>query len=68
VRGYERFQEFLVTNDEIPFCHDIGDMYKITKKQTKRTISLNDVNSAMTTRISKNKLHQIINELFYEIV
>jgi len=68
VRGYERFQEFLVTNDEIPFCHDIGDMYKITKKQAERTISLNDVNSAMTTRISKNKLHQIINELFDEIV
>ena len=31
-RGYERFHEFLVTNDEMRFCHDIGDMYKITKK------------------------------------
>ena len=68
MRGYERFHEFLVTSDEILFCHDIGYMYKITKKLTKHAISLNDVNSAMTTRISKNKLHQIINELFYEIV
>ena len=68
VRGYERFHEFLVTNDEIPFCHDVGDMYKITKKQVKHTILLKDVNSAMTTRISKNKLYQVINELFDEIV
>jgi FlaA1/EpsC-like NDP-sugar epimerase len=68
VRGYERFHEFLVTNDEIPFCHDIGDMYKITKKQVKHTISLKDINSATTTRISKNKLYQVINELFDEIV
>ena len=68
VRGYERFHEFLVTSDEIPFCHDIGDMYKITKKQVKHDISLKDINSSMATRISKNKLHQVINELFDEIV
>jgi len=43
-------------------------MYKITKKQVKHTILLKDVNSAMTTRISKNKLYQVINELFDEIV
>ena len=64
VRGYERFHEFLVTNDEMLFCHDIGHMYKITKKPVKHTISPKDVNSATATRISKKKLHQIINELF----
>jgi FlaA1/EpsC-like NDP-sugar epimerase len=64
VRGYERFHEFLVTNDEMQFCHDIGYMYKITKKQAKHTISPKDVNSATATRISKKKLHQVINELF----
>ena len=64
VRGYERFHEFLVTNDEMPFCHDIGYMYKITKKQAKHTTSPKDVNSATATRISKKKLHQVINELF----
>ena len=64
VRGYERFHEFLVTNDEMQFCHDIGHMYKITKKQAKHTTSPNDVNSATATRISKKKLHQVINELF----
>ena len=63
-RGYERFHEFLVTNDEMQFCHDIGYMYKITKKQAKHTISPKDVNSATATRISKKKLHQVINELF----
>ena len=64
VRGYERFHEFLVTNDEMQFCHDIGYMYKITKKQAKHTISPKDINSATATRISKKKLHQVINELF----
>ena len=68
VRGYERFHEFLVTNDEMQFCYDIGDMYKITKKQVKHTISLKDVNSSTAPRISKDKLHQVINELFGEIV
>ena len=43
-------------------------MYKITKKQTKRTISLNDVNSSTAERISINKLRQVINELFDEVV
>ena len=64
VRGHERFHEFLVTNDEMQFCHDIGYMYKITKKQAKHAISPKDVNSATATRISKKKLHQVINELF----
>ena len=67
-RGYERFHEFLVTNDEIRFCHDIGDMYKITKKPVKHNISLKAVNSATATRIPKNKLHRVINELFDEVV
>ena len=67
-RGYERFHEFLVTNDEMRFCHDIGDMYKITKKPVKHNISLKAVNSATATRIPKNKLHRVINELFDEVV
>ena len=68
VRGYERFYEFLVTNDELPFCHDIGHMYKITKKPVKHTISLKDVNSSTAPRISKDELRQVINELFDESV
>ena len=68
VRGYERFHEFLVTNDELPFCHDIGYMYKITKKSVKHTISLKDINSSTAPRISKDKLNQVINELFDEAV
>ena len=68
VRGYERFHEFLVTSDEMPFCHDIEYMYKITKKLAKHTISLKDVNSSTAARISKNKLRQLISELFDEVV
>jgi hypothetical protein len=43
-------------------------MYKITKKLVKHTIPLKDVNSATATRISKNELRQVINELFDEVV
>ena len=62
------FRNFWLQMMKYRFVMTLEICIKITKKQTKRTISLNDVNSAMTTRISKNKLHQIINELFYEIV
>jgi len=68
VRGYERFHEFLVTNDEMLFCHDIGYMYKITKKPVKHTISPKDVSSSTAPRISKDKLRQVINELFDEAI
>jgi UDP-N-acetylglucosamine 4,6-dehydratase len=66
VREYERFYEILVTNDETPFCYDLGDMYKLTKKQSKSILSETQFNSETSTKISKIKLEKIINELMDE--
>jgi len=35
----ERLHEFLITSTEIPFCYDIGTMYKISKVESKKKIS-----------------------------
>jgi FlaA1/EpsC-like NDP-sugar epimerase len=66
VREYERFYEILVTSDEIPFCYDLGDMYKLSKKQSKSILSDIQFNSETGKKISKIKLEKIINELMDE--
>jgi len=66
VREYERFYEILVTSDEIPFCYDLGDMYKLSKKQSKSILSDTQFNSETGKKISKIKLEKIINELMDE--
>ena len=66
VREYERFYEILVTSDETPFCYDLGDMYKLSKKQSKSRLSDIQFNSETSTKISKIKLEKIINELMDE--
>jgi len=63
VREYERFYEILVTSDEIPFCSDLGNMYKLSKKQSKSRLSDIQFNSETSIKISKIKLEKIINEL-----
>ena len=66
VREYERFYEILVTSDEIQFCYDLGEMYKLSKKQSKSRLSDIQFNSETSTKISKIKLEKIINELMDE--
>ena len=66
VREYERFYEILVTHDEIPFCYDLGDMYKLSKKQSKNKLSDKQFNSETSKNISQDKLEKIINELMDE--
>jgi UDP-N-acetylglucosamine 4,6-dehydratase/5-epimerase len=63
VREYERFYELLVTTDETPFCSDLGNMYKLSKKQSKSRLSDTQFNSETGKKISKIKLEKIINEL-----
>ena len=63
VREYERFYEILVTSDETPFCSDLGNMYKLSKKQSKSRLSHTQFNSETGKKISKIKLEKIINEL-----
>ena len=60
-RERERFHEFLVTNEEIPYCYDIGDMYKITRTE-------NEFSSESATRINEKHLHKIINELIDDYI
>jgi len=68
-RERERFHEFLVTNEEIPYCYDIGDMYKITRTGNKnRKINVKEFSSESATRINEKRLHKIINELIDDYI
>ena len=67
-RERERFHEFLITNEELPYCHDIGQMYKISKIENKKLISINELSSETSKKISKKELEKIINELMNEYV
>ena len=64
----ERFHELLITNEEMPFCHDIGDMYKISKTENKKQLLHKEFSSETASRISQSKLHKTINELINEYV
>ena len=65
-RERERFHELLITPDEIPFCHDIGVMYKISTERRSKNIPFTQFSSQTATRISQEKLNKIINELLDE--
>jgi FlaA1/EpsC-like NDP-sugar epimerase len=68
-RERERFHEFLVTDEEIPYCYDIGDMYKITRTENKnRKINVKEFSSESATRINEKHLHKIINELIDDYI
>jgi len=63
MREGERLSELLITQDELPYCHNLGDMYKISKKKTKKIIPFERFNSATTKKISQENLVKIINEI-----
>ena len=67
-RERERFDEFLITNEEQVYCHDVGQMYKISKIENKKPVSLNNFNSKTSKKISKKELEKIINELMDEYI
>jgi len=66
IREKERIHEFLITPTEIPFCHDMGNMYKISKIESKKKISTEYFSSNTAKHITQTKLKQIINELLDE--
>ena len=66
LRERERFHELLITSDELPYCHYIGDMYKISKEKSDKKIPITQFNSETTTPISRERLHKTINELLDE--
>jgi UDP-N-acetylglucosamine 4,6-dehydratase len=65
-RERERFHELLITPDELPFCHDIGSMYKISTERSSKNIPFTQFSSETSTRISQERLNKIIKELFDE--
>jgi FlaA1/EpsC-like NDP-sugar epimerase len=65
-REGERFHEFLITNEELPFCHEIKDMYKINNKKNPKTVEKKSFSSETAPEINNKKLEKIINELLDE--
>lgn len=65
-REGERFHEYLISPSEIPFCHDFGNMYKISREINRKKISVQEFSSETAPKISQEKLHKIINELLDE--
>jgi len=62
-REYERFDEFLITKEELPYCYDIGDMYKISKIKNKKIIPFEEFSSKTAPSISEKELKRILDEL-----
>ena len=67
-RERERFHEFLITNEELPYCYDIDGMYKVSKKENKKNIIIDEFSSETAKKISKKELHKIINELMDDYI
>ena len=62
-RDHERFHEYLVTPEEIPFCHDLGDMYKISKEKSRKKLSSKEFSSETAKKMNEVKLKNVIKEL-----
>ena len=67
-RERERFHEFLITKEELPFCHSINGMYKISKIAGRKNLSIKEFSSETAPRISQSKLYKTINELIDEYI
>ena len=65
-RHGERIREHLITEEEIPYCYDMDDMYKISNKVNSKKINLKIFNSETATQISKKDLEKTIIELLDE--
>ena len=63
VRYHERFHEYLVTPEEIPYCYDLGDMYKISTEKSKKKLSTKEFSSETAHKMTKGKLKNVIKEL-----
>jgi len=68
VREGERLHEYLITSQEALFCHDMGEMYKITTSPSKKKISLNNFDSKTAPNISTKKLQYILGKLLDESI
>jgi UDP-N-acetylglucosamine 4,6-dehydratase/5-epimerase len=64
----ERFHELLITPEELNFCQDVGNMFKITKKKSAKKINLKNLNSETTEIMSEKRLEGILNKLIDELI
>jgi len=62
-REHERLDEFLITEEERMFCHDIKDMYKISKNINKKILAFEKFNSKTAPSITQIELKRILSEL-----
>ena len=67
-RERERFHEFLITKEELPLCHGINGMYKISKIANRKKLSMKEFSSETAPRISQLRLYKTINELIDEYI
>ncbi len=65
-RDKERLYELLITSDELPYCYDIGSMYKISKKLNPKHKEIKVLSSKNSPKIEKEKLENLLNELLNE--
>ena len=65
-REYEKLNELLITKKELVFCHDMGNVYKITNERNKKIINYDNFNSDTTKKISDNSLKKLILNLLKE--
>ena len=62
----EKLHEHLITQNEIFHCHDLGDIYRISKDLSKKRINVKEISSETTKQISTKKLDEIISQLMDE--
>ncbi len=60
-RRNERLHELLITDDELPYCHDLGNMYKVTHTLNKKPIPEHQFSSESAAKIERVKLYDLIN-------
>ena len=67
LREGERFNEYLITDEEIPFCEDMGKMYRVTRNMAKEgKVSKEEFSSSTANKVSQDNLKKIISELLEE--
>jgi len=65
-REREKLHEILVTHDELPYCHDVGTMFKISRDKNPKEIPFNHFSSETAKQIPLERLSHIITEVLDE--
>jgi len=66
IREGERMHEYLITADEMNFCHNEGRFYKINQIANKKRINDKELGSETAEKVTGVKLQKIIEELMNE--